>query len=262
MPAPQDNRSQPELSGNSFIIVGAPRTGSTLLVRTLNSIPGICCHGELLNAGKVVGYVDDFDTINASETERKAHRERLTRWRDSDPEGFLDAALKADSVAGLKLLYGAILHPRWRETVDSLLAGSRLKIIHLRRRNRLRRYLSEQVMKTTGATHSGLGGGANRFKRNKLHIDVQAFQRSESTIEQQAKKVSALCSSQPTLEVDYENLAQDFDSEIRRVTEFLGVDIGSGSIRPALEKIGANDLREAISNYAELAANPLTQAYL
>ena len=34
--------------GNRFIIIGAPRTGSTLLVRTLNSIDGICCHGELL----------------------------------------------------------------------------------------------------------------------------------------------------------------------------------------------------------------------
>ena len=31
-----------------FVIVGAARTGSTLLVRTLNSIDGVCCHGELL----------------------------------------------------------------------------------------------------------------------------------------------------------------------------------------------------------------------
>ena len=49
-----------------FVIVGAPRTGSTLLVKTLNSLDGVCCHGELLNVPMVRGYEDGFDLLTAS----------------------------------------------------------------------------------------------------------------------------------------------------------------------------------------------------
>ena len=54
-----------------FVIVGAPRTGSTLLVKTLNSLAGVCCHGELLGSQNVRGYEDGFDLVNASKSERE-----------------------------------------------------------------------------------------------------------------------------------------------------------------------------------------------
>ena len=62
----------------TFVIVGAPRTGSTLLVRTLNSIDGIRCHGELLGEEAVRGYEDGFDAAEATLDARQARSARRT----------------------------------------------------------------------------------------------------------------------------------------------------------------------------------------
>ena len=89
----------------SFVIVGAPRTGSTLLVKTLNSLPGVCCHGELLGSQNVRGYEDGFDLVNASKSEREERLQRLLLERDSDPVGFMQRALSSDNTAcGFKAL--------------------------------------------------------------------------------------------------------------------------------------------------------------
>ena len=60
-----------------FVIVGAARTGSTLLVRTLNTLEGVRCHGELLGPENVRGYEDGFDLVKASKSEREARTRRL-----------------------------------------------------------------------------------------------------------------------------------------------------------------------------------------
>ncbi len=76
-----------------FVIVGAPRTGSTLLVKTLNNLDGVCCHGELLGPENVRGYEDGFDLVKASKSEREARSQRLLLERNSDPIGFIDRTL-------------------------------------------------------------------------------------------------------------------------------------------------------------------------
>ncbi|MDZ7784587.1 MAG: hypothetical protein U5K56_17155 [Halioglobus sp.] len=93
--------------------LGAARTGSTLLVRTLNSLEGVRCHGGLLGK-RVRGYEDDFDPAAASPAEREARMAALQHERDADPAGFIRRALAGDCRAsGFKAMYAAFLDPRW-----------------------------------------------------------------------------------------------------------------------------------------------------
>ena len=82
-----------------FVIVGAPRTGSTLLVRTLNGISGVRCHGELLQRNVVRGLEDGFDPEQATADERKARAQRLYDEREAGPVEFIEKALSGDNLA-------------------------------------------------------------------------------------------------------------------------------------------------------------------
>ncbi len=241
-----------------FVIVGAARTGSTLLVRTLNSLQGVCCHGELLSLDKVWGYQDNFDPVAASQGERDERAARLLRERTQDPVDFIRRALSTHNTAtGFKVLHHILLHPRWNEVKASLLANPDIKFIHLSRRNNLRRYISEQILHSGGANHSGAGGKSDVSL--KVRVDIDAFLEDCAAVEASATAIGALLLHQDTLDISYEELSCATATTLARVCEFLGLDSVPAQIKPALQKVGAVDLRDSVSNYQELLEHPATR---
>ena len=245
-----------------FLIVGAPRTGSTMLAKTLNNIPGICCHGELLLPRHVRGYRDDFDPIFATSEARKARAAKLLQQRNENPLAFVRNALaRPEPAVGLKVIYRDFLAPRWEEVIAWLMRDPGTRIIHLKRRNSLRRYISEEVMHAGGAIHSGPGGSGSG-KTRRVHIDPRAFQLRTQQLEQEAQRVADRYQGLPCLEVDYEHLASDIDGTGATICDFLSVDLGDDGISPALDKVGATDLADIVENYAELARDEITRGFL
>ena len=243
--------------GCRFVIVGAARTGSTLLVRTLNSIEGICCHGELL-ADRVRGYRDGFDPEQASRAERDERLRRLGRARDEDPVAFIRQALDSGHPAtGCKALYSDLLDPRWRAVTAALLDMPGIRFIHLVRHNSLRRYVSQQILQAGGPNHSGAGGRSEN--RIQVHIDIDAYLRSTAAVEAEGRECLALLGDKSQLEISYEQLAADTAATVATVCEFLGMASPPLDVAPALRKVGASDLRDAVSNYQELLDNPATR---
>ena len=241
----------------TFVIVGAPRTGSTLLVRTLNGLDGIRCHGELL-ADFVRGYEDGFDPLAASKTERDERARQLLQQRDKDPRGFILNALNSENTAtGFKALYSSLSNPRWREVTESLLAIPDIKFIHLTRHNSLRRFISEQIMQSGGANHSAAGGKSE--KKIKVHIDIDTYLRSTAELEAEGAKVIALLQEKELLDISYEQLAADTAATVATACQFLGLDVAPSNIMPALKKVGAADLSDSVSNYQDLLDNPVTR---
>ena len=101
-----------------FVIVCAPRTGSTLLVRTLQQIGGITCHGELLLGHRVRDYRDSFNVLQVSAEQRAARAERLLQERAANPRKFIDIALHTEAAAtGMKVIYEDFLDPRWSDAI-------------------------------------------------------------------------------------------------------------------------------------------------
>jgi LPS sulfotransferase NodH len=244
-----------------FVIVGAPRTGSTLLVKTLNTLEGLRCHGELLGPENVRGYEDGFDLENADKAARDARSLRLLQARNSDPVGFIQRALEGNEGAiGFKALYAAFLDARWEAVVASLLYDSATRFIHLRRSNGLRRFVSEQILLAGGANHSGAGGRGDVALQ--VHIDIDAFLQREAELAAQAQALVALLSQQKLLEISYEQLSADTAGTVNRVAAFLGQPGAPAGVKPALKKVGAADLRDTVSNYQELLEHPATRTLL
>jgi LPS sulfotransferase NodH len=245
--------------GTKFVIVGAPRTGSTLLVKTLNSLDGVCCHGELLGPEHVRGYEDGFDLVKASKEEREARSKRLLLDRNANPVDFIDRIITANQRAtGFKALYSAFLDPRWGEVVAFLQTSPAVKFIHLTRKNTLRRYISEQTLLEGGPNHSGAGGKSDMPIT--VRVDIDAFLRRSSQIEAEGNEIRSLLAKQNVLDINYEELSADTPAAVARVCAFLGLVTSPSDIKPALSKVGAANLSDSVSNYQELLDHPATSA--
>ncbi len=244
--------------GIKFVIAGAARTGSTLLVRTLNSIDGVCCHGELLGMNFVRGYEDGLNLVKMSESERQARTERLLQERNTDPVAFIARTLTSDHAAtGFKALYSTFLRPQWREVVAFLQSTPDIRFIHLTRKNSLRRFISEQILLEGGPNHSGAGGKSEI--PIKVHVDIDAFLRKSALVATQAEEFCSLISKHAVLDITYEELSANTTATVARVCEFLALDTIPSDIKPALEKVGAANLSDAVRNYQELLDNPATR---
>lgn len=241
-----------------FVIVGAARTGSTMLVKTLDGVDGICCHGELLNNDGVRGYADGFDPYAATPEERKARSERLDRARKSDQAGFIrDALAGGHSATGFKALYSVLFDTRWSPSVDYLVAERDIKFVHLVRHNDLRRYVSQLILQAGGTNHSAVGGRSNRSVS--VTVDIDAFLTSRDATRREVERARALIDKHDVLEVGYEDMADEPGKVIAGVCEFLGVIVEPASVEPALKKVGASDLRDSVRNFDELLAHDATR---
>jgi LPS sulfotransferase NodH len=241
-----------------FVIVGAPRTGSTLLVKTLNTLEGVRCHGELLGAEQVRGYEDGFDLEHASKAARDARSQRFLAERNADPVGFIARTLNtSDTIVGFKALYSAFLNPRWRDVIAYLQGVDDIRFIHLVRANDLRRFISEQILLQGGPNHSGAGGRSET--PIKVHIDIDTFLQRSAELTEQANELNAALSDQSVLNISYEELSADTTATVNRVAAFLELESTPAAVKPALQKVGAADLRDSVSNYQDLLNHPATR---
>ncbi len=244
--------------GTKFVIVGAPRTGSTLLVKTLNNLDGVCCHGELLGPEHVRGYEDGFDLVRASKSEREARTQRLLLERNTDPVSFINSILTANYTAtGFKALYSAFFNPRWHEVIAFLQTTADIKFIHLKRKNSLRRFISEQILLEGGPNHSGAGGRSEI--PISVRVDIDAFLRRSSQLEAEGIEIGALLSKQAVLDITYEELSADTAATVTRVCQFLTLANIPSDAKPALKKVGTANLSDSVSNYQELLDHPATR---
>lgn len=230
-----------------------------MLVKTLNSIAGVRCHGELLGPNKVRGFEDGVDLEHTSAEERRAREQRLLELRNANPLQFLhDAMCGAEAATGFKMIYSTLALPQWENAINALLQDDSMRYIHLARRNNLRRYISEEIANSGGPIHSGPGGRAE--VPTQITVDIAAFLANNAQVEAEHAAVAARLSEGSTLNVTYEGLSTDTAATLRQVCRFLGVDLGTQEIKPALKKVGAKDLSDTVSNFQELLDHPQTRA--
>jgi LPS sulfotransferase NodH len=126
-------------SPTRFVILAAPRTGSNLLCTLLNSHPDILCHHEIFNPAGIFYALDLRDgSFNLGTMET----------RDEDPVAFMERiweAHRGHSYVGFKTTL------RQNETVFRQVLKERgIKKIVLKRKNRIRTYVSRLLSEQTG----------------------------------------------------------------------------------------------------------------
>ena len=235
----------------SFLILATARTGSTMLESMLNSHPDAIVGGELLNHVLIEQSGEIYWPRKSTHHERVKNDERLKRLRSEDPVGFLSAIAdlaRSENyrVFGFKLLYdhGQQCAP----AVEYLANLPELRIVHLKRRNQLKRIISLHRAMQTGKWMTVRGEGSRERKPMTLDFDQCLFEmRAAAKVERQYDRFFL---RQDRLEIWYEDMIGNPVVWGRRVQDFLGLE--SRELDAKTVKTGGGTLRDSIANYDEL----------
>ena len=235
------------LPGNSdyvrFVCIGYARTGSTLLMRSLNN------HSRVMGFGEIVKNIDRYPQHYHEFETSQALFER-------DPARFLQTMVfrkyppQIDAV-GFKIFYHhAPRDTAWGRGVwDYLLSQPELRVLHLKRRNKLKTLLSE---KQAGETEEWI-----RYSDDKepaaVHIAPAEAQSFFERLTAWEAEYDALFAGHPHCEVVYEQLTRDLPGGLRQIQTFLGVP--HEDVHPGTEKRPRRSLSSQIDNYDALKAH-------
>lgn len=234
-----------------FMISCAARTGSSMLANLLQSHPGVICHMEIFAPARAEGF---FGTYRKRLLEETGYQERLSECRRDHPAAYLyKIALDPQGrrSVGFKFKHEEFLLPMFAEARQLIVADRDIRIVRLRRRNLLRRYLSWYVVNhVTGRTLAFTEQERPEYRPVRLDpaaclADIEEANRREAT-------VRAMLRGHPGIDLDYEDLVgPDPVAAHERLLRFLGLEVRA--LRTVFRKLASDDLRASIANFDELA---------
>ncbi|MBU1912577.1 MAG: sulfotransferase [Candidatus Omnitrophica bacterium] len=237
----------PPLKGDNldyqkFIILASPRTGSSYLVSLLGSHTQTICYGEIIISLKSFSsYYPGYDS------------ERFTAFRDKYPIKFMEKLIFRKypsniAAVGFKIFYQQARQGRLKKVWPYLKNLPDLKIIHLKRKNLLKSYLSYRLTKITNVWQIHDASQVTKDIKIQLGYNdcLDYFLRMQKWIDQ----CNILFKDSRVLEVFYEDLDKDCSKETNRIQKFLNLE--TETLRSSLKKLNIHPLTETISNYWEL----------
>ena len=213
------------MSSTRFLVVAAPRSGSTSFRRALNQNPEIFCHGEIIAENKIIGFFKAPENIEA--------------LRKKDPlEFYRRTMLPGFSCTGFKVLNYQVFLQKNAGLISHLVRDKSLKIIHLWRNDLGARYISA-IKKTR---ESSPPDRPLTITREQLIDDIEG---------QRFLRAMALSAfrNHPSIEVSFEVLIGNPSLELRRVQDFLGTSVQNIELE-AQEP--STNTQQIIANEAEI----------
>ena len=222
-----------QLFGNKqyqkLVILGQQRTGSSLLMKLLHAHSKIDMESEVFRL-----------------LEGKSCR---TVWKE-----MFSKKLPWIKYAGFKLFYNHPDDSEDREVWEILNADTNVKVIHIKRENILRTYISKLIALKTGAWDSSQEVGKAEFLDKRVKVDVEHCLNELREIKKlEAQFGKTHFPNHPYLELSYEELIQDKEGQLSRIYSFLGLEnkeIEKTKIN--LKRQNPEGLRELIINYDDL----------
>lgn len=234
-----------------FIVIGMPRTGSTLVQTTLEQHPNIKMHGELFHPNddeRMGAHVinDNNNSIFFDSTKDDAiDFLRANVWTEENSK-------KYDAV-GFKLFGERVqclgtekLFLRLKETFPSL------KFIHIERDDLLECWVSRETAKKTGQWFS-----SSQDKKTELVNDLQvvanplALQQFFQSYEEVNNFFKSDFFPKPNyLHIDYDQIATDFKKTSRSIFTFLG--LKNVSVKQNIKKQRTLTATDQIQNIEEI----------
>jgi LPS sulfotransferase NodH len=246
-----------------FILLGHPRSGSTLVTLALQSHPEIRMFGELFHADFYNRLIAFGSGIRCHPSEQM-NPKKSNGWAYTDhQEGnqFLDELVFGDSskdaplATGFKLFYKhARSGPKDASAWDYLRRHEEVRIIHLVRPNLLDCFLSKKTAEFTKIWEIEAGkpvpevGPAFSFDPHECELYFHELMESRKTA------LSDLASDhRPFLNINYDELLADFDDVLNRIQKFLGVEIGL--LPQALQRQSDGSTKTRLLNYDQMQAH-------
>ncbi len=228
-----------------FLILSAPRSGSTWLQSLLSSHPAIVCHQELLHRRRIELPLDQKSFGGIFKWTAKGE----LLFRNFFPATFVKCFVyggyqENTRAVGVKILYEHLEGSRTaRHFLSSLLATPRLKLIHLVRRNGLRAYLSHVLALKTKEWRL-----VSHTEQPSLNIGatLSYLQRRERL---QAQLLQAFAQV-PCHTLFYEDLIAQTEAELSGLMRFLQVP--ERSLYSPLVRQERRPLADSIANFREV----------
>jgi LPS sulfotransferase NodH len=248
-------------SPEKFVLLGHPRSGSTLLTVTLQSHPDIRMFGELFHAeaqNRLIAYAWGVECRPS----QAIFPERTRGWvytEHQEGERFLDELVFADSsedrphAIGFKFFYDHARSGRARSAWDYLRRHDEVRVVHLVRENLLDCLLSTRTAEHTGVweveADAPVPAEAPTFTIPPAECEAY-FDRITGL---RSRAVAELFSSERrVLDLEYDrDILRNFDRTLGRIQEFLGVP--PRPLPQRLKKQARGPARARIENYEELS---------
>ena len=248
-----------DIAARRAVVVASTRTGSTWLSSLLDSHPEIRFHGELFNLAHapVEAVLDPGAYLDRCLGDGGVHRVVGFKLLDhqarveylNDFLGEMDEGRPSD--VDWRRLFpkrpvaendAPAMAATW-----ALLRRSGGRIVHLRRRNLLRREISQEIMMAESRTR---WRGASPSGRPRVRLAAEGLAVAFASQIASSEEVDRFFAGGAKLNVFYEDLVRDLAVETARILDFLGVRIMPlGLDRPTPIDRG---LRDAVDNYAEV----------
>jgi hypothetical protein len=223
-----------------FVILAAPRSGSNMLCTMLGSHPSILCHHEIFNpkgirlalqlreTGFVLGTVEE---------------------RGQDPEAFLERVWTTR--LGFPCVGFKLTHRQDERVFCHVLSDATVAKIVLRRRNRLKTYVSHRISETLGEWEVYRPQDLIR-ERPRIRVEPRAFLERVAFDEAYYDEIGSTIDArgQAQIEVWYERL---FSADVQdSILEFLGLGPAAGGMIIGSVKQNSRHLEDLVENYEEL----------
>jgi LPS sulfotransferase NodH len=224
-----------------FVVVAARRTGSNLLCTLLDSHPAILCHHELFNPRGI---------FTALSLRQGAMDLGPIERRDQDPTAFLDQVWReprGHACVGFKMTRGQA-----EPILEQVLDDTGVRKIVLRRRNRVKTWVSERVAERLDEWEV-YDEAQLAAARPLLEIDVRDLREHAALNEAFYGRIEAplVESGQDFLRVCYEDLWSP--EQHTRLLDFLDAAPADRALEPRSVKQNPRDLRQVLANFDELA---------
>ena len=221
-----------------------------MLVHLLRSHPDICSHDEVFSApGTLGGMTGTYAIKRRAEPD---FADRMSAQKDRDPIKFLYKIvldLQGKKVVCFKLKHDELVRPEYKVLRDEIVNDRDFRIIHLRRENLLRRYLSHYIAnRVTRVTLAVRGQTIPKLQP--VTLDPRKCQKDFETVLAREKEFAELFAEHPGFSISYEEMITPGSEKLQALLDFIGVP--QRELTTTTQKLGCDDLRQIIANFEEL----------
>jgi LPS sulfotransferase NodH len=234
-----------------FILLAARRSGTTLLLKSLESHPQIQCFKWVFQLKRPFRYFFEFEQPGSLFFEyRSASIKRQIDYffRRKHLLGAFLTDLYA-SVNGPGAVVVRIVYSQARKYPEALewAIENDVGVIHLIRENSLKSVVSHFTSKKRGVYHS-----ASKVGPITIHLAPSLLKRRLAIREERVEKYRAMLKNKRHIEVSYESFVANREAESRRILDFMPVD-SSVPVTTDLRKQSPDSLGDILENYEEVA---------
>ncbi len=208
-----------------FVVIARSRTGSSLLISYLNSHPQIEAHGEIFR-----------------ELGRKSSKQI---W-----ERLFTSKNKKLKYIGFKIFYYHPLNTDDRSVWDFLKNDKTIQIIHLKRENVLRTFISREIVEKTKVWKNKKYRNTTSIEDKRIEIDVDKFLDTLSWTKKRERETAKTFSNHSFTEISYEELIANPQIVMNDIFSRFG--LKPAKISTKLRRQNAERIEDLVINYSQL----------